>query len=250
MDLDGSWHPALVARSTRRVQPRWREAGLRAVVDLFIGRLWTYPEAHIYHFAPYEPTALKRLMGRHATRENEVDRLLRGGALIDLHRLVRQSIRASVEGYGIKKLEPLYGFTRSVDLRDAGSSIVAFEEWLQLEGGRAAERGSPAPDRGIQPRRRDQQPDAAGLARGAPRRPRAPGWNRASPPGTARSEPSPGLNDRQMAVAAVADRLTADVPADGRTPEQQARWLLAQLLSWHRRRRRARGGSSSTSRTS
>ena len=32
---------------------------------------------HIYHYAPYEPAALKRLMGRYSTREAEVDRMLR-----------------------------------------------------------------------------------------------------------------------------------------------------------------------------
>ena len=58
---------------------------------------------HVYHYASYEPTALKRLMGRHATREDEVDRLLRGGVLVDLFRAVRQSLRASVESYSIKR---------------------------------------------------------------------------------------------------------------------------------------------------
>ena len=90
---------------------------------------------HVYHYAPYEPTALKRLMGRHATREDEVDRLLRGGILVDLFRAVRQGLRASVESYSIKRIEPLYDFVREVPLRDAGSSIVAFEEWLQLGDG-------------------------------------------------------------------------------------------------------------------
>jgi len=32
--------------------------------------------------------------------------------------------------YSIKKLEPLYGLEREEGLRDAGSSIVAFESWL------------------------------------------------------------------------------------------------------------------------
>ncbi len=73
-------------------------------------------------------------MGRHATREDEVDRLLRGGAFVDLFRVVKQGLRASVESYSIKKLEPLYGLTREVDLRDAGSSIAVFEQWLQLPG--------------------------------------------------------------------------------------------------------------------
>src|SRR5439155_1364052 len=87
----------------------------------------------------YEPTALKRLMGRYATREAEVDDLLRRGVLVDLLRAVRQSLRAFVESYSIKKMEPFYGFTREIDLRDAGSSIVAFEQWLELgEGDRPA----------------------------------------------------------------------------------------------------------------
>ena len=84
-----------------------------------------------------------RLMGRHATREDEVDRLLRGGVLVDLYRVVRQGLRASVESYSIKRLEPLYGYKREVDLRDAGSSIVAFEAWLQLRRGRAGRRRRP-----------------------------------------------------------------------------------------------------------
>ncbi len=54
--------------------------------------------------------------------------------MVDLYRVVKQSLRASVESYSIKKLEPLYGLTREVDLRDAGSSIAVFEEWLQLPG--------------------------------------------------------------------------------------------------------------------
>ena len=59
--------------------------------------------------------------------------------LVDLLRAVRQSMRASVESYSIKKMEGFYGFEREVDLRDAGSSIVAFEEWLELgEGERPA----------------------------------------------------------------------------------------------------------------
>lgn len=47
-------------------------------VDFAVERLKEHPDLHIYHFAPYEPAALKRLMGRYATRESEVDDLLRG----------------------------------------------------------------------------------------------------------------------------------------------------------------------------
>ena len=86
-------------------------------------------------------------MGRYGTRELEVDHLLREGVFVDLFRAVRQGIRASVESYSIKRLEPLYGFTREVDLRDAGSSIAAFEEWLELGGDDAAGRDPTILDR-------------------------------------------------------------------------------------------------------
>ena len=39
---------------------------------------------HVYHYAQYEITALKRLMGRYGTREDELDDLLRRGVFVDL----------------------------------------------------------------------------------------------------------------------------------------------------------------------
>ena len=51
-------------------------------MSFFMDQLAQDPSIHIYHYAPYEPTALSRLMGRHATREDEVDQLLRGDVLI------------------------------------------------------------------------------------------------------------------------------------------------------------------------
>ena len=118
-------------------------------------------------------------MGRHATREAEVDRLLRGEVFVDLYRAVRQGLRASVESYSIKKLEPLYGLTREEDLRDAGSSIVAFESLAgrsrsEIGAGaasavaRARDARDPAQHRGLQPRRLRLELAAAGLAGGAP----------------------------------------------------------------------------------
>jgi predicted RecB family nuclease len=213
-------------------------------IDLMADRLARDPSIHVYHYAPYEPTAMGRLMGRHATRETEVDRLLRGGAFVDLFRAVRQGLRASVESYSIKKLEPLYGLERQVDLRDAGSSIVAFEAWLaDIDAGAGAARRSPATDetlRRIEGYNRDDCVSnwrlrdwleerrvelAAGLGENLPR------------PKPEEPEPGEELSARLAHVAEVADRLAEGVPEDeaARTPEQHGRWLLAQLLSWHRR---------------
>ena len=66
-------------------------------MDFVAARLNQYPDLHIYHFASYEPAALKRLMGRHATREEALDRLLRAKVFVDLYSVVRHTLRASVE---------------------------------------------------------------------------------------------------------------------------------------------------------
>ncbi len=75
-------------------------------------------------------------MGRFATREDEVDGLFRLGVFTDLYRVVRQGVRAGVESYSIKRLEPLCGYGRRVDLAEATASLIALE--AALEDGDAA----------------------------------------------------------------------------------------------------------------
>ncbi len=217
------------------------KAGFETLIDMLIDRLERHPRMHVYHYASYEPTALKRLMGRHATREDGVDRLLRGGVLVDLFRAVRQGLRASVESYSIKRIEPLYDFERAVELRDAGSSIVAFEEWLELgEGGR--------PSSGILDEIADyNRDDVVSTARLRDwlerlRQDLAAATGQEVPRPTPVTGDAPvELADAEARVAEVADALTDGVPVDptARTTDQRARWLLAQLLSWHRREKKA-----------
>src|SRR5438105_8311058 len=66
-------------------------------------------------------------MGRYATRENELDAMLRAGRFVDLYAVVRQGLRAGIERYSIKNLKPLYAFTRAVPLADAGRGLRALE---------------------------------------------------------------------------------------------------------------------------
>ena len=101
-------------------------------IDFVMDRLQRYPELHIYHFAPYEPAALKRLMGRYASREEEIDFLLRSKCFVDLYSVVRNGLRASVESYSIKKLEPLYGFSRATPLSDANKALTKVQACLEL----------------------------------------------------------------------------------------------------------------------
>jgi uncharacterized protein len=67
-----------------------------------------WPDLHIYHYAPYETTALKRLAGRYGMFEAELDDLLRSKVFVDLYSVVRRAVVVSQPSYSIKKLEPLY----------------------------------------------------------------------------------------------------------------------------------------------
>ena len=120
--------------------PLWAEtreqerAAFEQFIDLAIATRSRNPGAHIYHFAPYEPAALKRLMGRYATREVALDELLRGHAFVDLYMVVKRAVVASVEHYSIKDLEPFFGYGREQDLREATASRRIVENAIAAAG--------------------------------------------------------------------------------------------------------------------
>ncbi len=211
-------------------------AAFERFVDFVTARLGRYPDLHVYHYAAYEPAALKRLAGRHATRQDELDRLLRADAFVDLFAVVRHAIRASVESYSIKRLEPFYGFERAVPLKDANQTLARLQACLEL--------GSPdevtAEDRAsVEGYNRDdclstlalrdwlEGLRAEAIASGEPiERPIAPD-----------GAPSKKLSERQADVEALVQRLVLGIPEEPseRTPEQTALWTLAYTLDWHRR---------------
>ncbi|CAH0273132.1 ATP-dependent RecD-like DNA helicase [Arthrobacter sp. Bi83] len=96
-----------------------------------------YPEMHVYHYAPYEKTALRHLSLTHVAGEDIVDSWLREGVLVDLYATVRHSLRISEASYSIKKLEPLYmgSNLRSGDVKDAGASVVAYAAFCTARDG-------------------------------------------------------------------------------------------------------------------
>ena len=102
-------------------------------VDFVIARWKRFPGMHIYHYAPYEQSALKRLMGRYATREKEIDRMFRAKLFVDLYQVVRNGIRAGVESYSIKRLEPFYTFERKTVLADANVALANLQANLELD---------------------------------------------------------------------------------------------------------------------
>jgi predicted RecB family nuclease len=195
------------------------------------------PEMHIYHYAPYEPAAIKRLVGRHGTCVDEVDELLRAGVFVDLYRAVRQGIRASVESYSIKRLEPLYEFTRAVPLRDANFALQSYEAAMAL-GHDLGEIGDLL--KTIKGYNRDDCVSALRLREWLEdrRKELSAKCGRELPRPTPKSgEPTEKLSARLLEVRAIMARLVAPLPADESewTNEHRALWLLAQMLEWHRR---------------
>lgn len=86
--------------------------------------------AHVYHYGAMEVATLKRLAGRHATHEDALDDLLRREAFVDLAAVVRQSMRISHSGYGLKKVETFYFERTEEAVADAGGAVLAYEQWL------------------------------------------------------------------------------------------------------------------------
>ncbi len=104
-------------------------------VDWIYARWMQDPGMHVYHYAAYEVSALRRLAGRHATRVEEIDNLLRGEVFVDLFQVVRQGIRVGEPSYSIKYVEHLYREKRSGAVSKATDSVVSYENWLESPDG-------------------------------------------------------------------------------------------------------------------
>jgi predicted RecB family nuclease len=205
------------------------------VMDLFGRVIAAHPEMHVYHYAPYEQTQFKRLMGRYGTRENELDDMLRAERFVDLYAVMRQGVRAGIERYSIKKLEPLYGYVREVSLEDADRGLNAFVYALAL-GDLAALNGEVCAT--VEGYNRDDcistlrlrdwlenvRRDAIADGHVIPR------------PKAKIIEQTEAKTERQRRLEDLGTRLLDGIEGEpaGDTPER-ARWLLSHLLEFHHR---------------
>jgi predicted RecB family nuclease len=209
-------------------------------VDFVMARWARFPDLHVYHYAPYEPAALKRLMGRYATREEEVDRMLRAGLFVDLYYVVRHGLRASVESYSIKRLEPFCGFQRETPLSDANAALADLQANLELDDApsisdetKATVRAYNTDDcRSALILRDWLETQRAGLIADGVDVPR---------PQPGDGAPKERITDWLLKINALIGRLTSDVPAgpEERDAGQQARWILANILDYRTHSRRS-----------
>jgi len=205
-------------------------------IDFVMERWVQFPNLHIYHYGGYEPGAMKRLMGRYASREDELDRLLRGLVFVDLYGIVRQSVRASVESYSIKKMEPFYGFKRDANLADANLALTRLQTSLELnELDEIFES-----DRVIVQKYNQDDCNSTIYLRdwleGLRVQLISNGVDVARPiagDGTPSESVAAWLERIQPLMDALLEGVSPDVSE--RTQAEQGKWILANLLEWHRR---------------
>jgi uncharacterized protein len=152
--------------------------------------------------------------------------------LVDLYKVVKQGVRISQPGYGIKKVEAFYMEQRDTAVTEGGESIVAYEQWIETADQRILDEiGEYNEEDCVSTLKlrdwllglRDEAEATFG---------REIAWERPE--------------ERELSEAALkegeeTDRLRetllAGVPDDlaGGTDEERALWLMAQLVDYHRR---------------
>jgi uncharacterized protein len=203
------------------------KAAFEGFVDWVYERWRADPAMHVYHYASYEVTALTRLMGRHGTREAEVDHLLRRGVFVDLYAIVRRGLRIGEPSYSLKNVERLYREAREGEVETAGESIVQYQRWLD-SGEPRDWRRSPILE-GIRAYNRDDCDSTLMLAEWLRERQRDHGIEYAGD-----DEPEePGDPERELGEAtrrrsALARRMLAG-------DDEPPRHLLGHLVEFHRR---------------
>lgn len=108
------------------------KAAFETFIDRVVELRAAHPGMHVFHYAPHELSKLRSLSVKYATREAEVDDLLRADVLVDLFAVVRQGLQVGEDSYSLKKLERHHGFVRlEKRVREGGGSIITYEMWLE-----------------------------------------------------------------------------------------------------------------------
>lgn len=235
-DASGTW----VYRGEWALNRAEEKTAFESFVDFVVAGKAVNSDLHVYHYAPYEPGALKRLMGRYATREEEIDQLLRSGTFVDLYQIVRHAMRASVESYSIKRLEPFIHFKRVMPLETANVALVTLQASLELddvpslmqETKHVVQAYNQDDCQSAKALRTWLEEQRAKLIANGVEVPR---------PQPKQAEPNEKISQWLAKINPLIAKLTAGIPADKsqRTHEQQARWILANVLDWHRREEKA-----------
>ena len=206
------------------------------LVDFVMERWTQKPGLHLYHYASGEPSVLKRLMGRFGTREDEIDQMLRANLFIDLHSVVRNSLRAGVESYSLQHLGPLIDNERSTSPDKSAAARASLKSDLSLD---RPEMIAPAIKNDIRAFNEDECRTTLKLRDWleTKRREGIAAGEIINRPKAVEADASESISQRMHEVTELVELLTEDMPEnpDDRSAEQSARWLLSNILDFYRR---------------
>lgn len=205
-------------------------------MQFVMARLQEFPDLHIYHFAPYEPSAVKRLSLRHAIHEEHLDWLLRAERFIDLHAVAKEGLRASVERYSLKDLERFTAYTRKVELPLASKARRSVEFALELKNYAALD---PEVLKVVEDYNEDDCRATHALHQWleALRKELIDDGNDVSRPELKYGEAGETVAAREERTRSIFEGLTRDLPEDPDewTDHHRAKWLLANQVDYFRR---------------
>ncbi len=240
--LEYLWGATFVEGGQRNFSDWWahdpaeEKAAFEGFIDWAHARWKADPAMHIYHYAAYEKSAVRRLAGRYATREEEVDDLLRHGVFVDLYQVVRQGLRVGEPSYSIKKIERLYRPGRSGAVATAGESIVQYALWME-SGEPRSWRDSPIL-KGIRDYNRDDCDSTLELAEWLRGQQKQHAVAFAPPPAPVAADADPDAAAQIEAHAALLRKL-AELAEHGATSEERKiAKLFLELLDFYRREAR------------
>ena len=218
--------------------PEEEKIAFEGFVDEVMRRRGDDPGMHVYHYANYEQRALQRLAQQYGTREAQIDSLLKDGVLVDLYRIVQRGLRFSTESLSLKYIEAVYGITHSdEDVATAMDSVIQYEAYVGL---RREGRTDEAEELLTKIRSYNELDCLSTM--------KLDTWLRTLIPETPikNADDQASIDDGGEATepadphAALVDALEADLPSsiDDRSPDDNARALLAAALLYHPRERR------------
>lgn len=90
--------------------------------------IYSYPDAPIFHFCPYEVQTMKRLSERYNTPFSQIEPLL--DRFVDLHEWVTKTVTLPVESYALKPIARWVGFDWRDQDANGAQSIYWYSQWL------------------------------------------------------------------------------------------------------------------------